>query len=66
MNSLLKGYYVKTLVVFDEIFDNYLGQSNFSWAQFISPLSESCQPNHLFKYQLNSANEEEIIIRDCK
>jgi hypothetical protein len=57
---------MKTLVVFDAIFDNYLRQLNLSWNQFISPLSETCQPNHLFKYQLNSANKEEIIIRDCK
>ncbi len=66
MTCLLKGYYEKKLVVIDEIFNDYLVRYNFSWDQFISPISETCQPNHLFEYQLNKFNKEEIVRRDCK
>ncbi len=66
MTCLLNGYYRKTLVVIDEIFVNYLGQTNLTWDQFISPISETCQPNHRFKYKFNELNQEAVIGRDCK
>jgi hypothetical protein len=66
MSCFLKGYYGKKLVVIDQIFNNYLVRYNFSWDQFISPISETCQPNHLFKYELNKLNQEEIVQRNCK
>lgn len=66
MTCLLNGYYKKTLVVIDEIFDNYLGQTNLPWDQFISPISKTCQPNHWFKYKFNELNQEAVIGIDCK
>jgi hypothetical protein len=47
---LTKGYYTKTLVIIKAIFNNYLDASNKKWDEFISPISETCQPNHLFNY----------------
>jgi hypothetical protein len=50
MTCLLRGFYTKNLVVIGDIFRNYLNSSNISWDQFISPLSETCQSNHLSIY----------------
>jgi hypothetical protein len=66
MTCLLNGYYRKTLVVIDEIFGNYLGQTNLPWDQFISPISDTCQPNYRFTYKFNELNQEAVIGRDCK
>ncbi len=50
---LLNGYRAKTLVVMSQLFANYLDGSKKTWDEFISPISETCQPNHLFKYEIN-------------
>jgi hypothetical protein len=50
---LLNGYSAKTLVVITQLFENYLEVSNKTWDEFISPISETCQPNHLLKYEIN-------------
>jgi hypothetical protein len=50
---LLNGYSAKTLVVITQILENYLGASDKTWDEFISPISETCQPNHLFEYEIN-------------
>jgi hypothetical protein len=55
MTCLLKGYYTKTLVVIDQIFINYFGESNSTWDNYISPISETCQPNHTFKYVIKDS-----------
>jgi hypothetical protein len=47
---LTKGYYTKTLVIIKALFNNYLDASNKKWDEFISPISETCQPNHLLNY----------------
>ncbi len=53
MLSLVNGYYTKTLVVIKQIFTNDLGKSNKKWDEFILPISETCQPNHLLEYEIN-------------
>jgi hypothetical protein len=50
---LLKGYCSKTLVVIKQLLNNYLDASNKTWDEFISPISETCQPNHLLEYKIN-------------
>jgi hypothetical protein len=50
---LLNGYSAKTLVVIKQLFENYLEESNKTWDEFISPISETCQPNHLLEYEIN-------------
>jgi hypothetical protein len=53
MMCLMKGYYTKTLVIIRELFTNYLDASNKTWDEFILPISETCQPNHLLEYEIN-------------
>ncbi len=53
MLSLIKGYYTKTLVIIKRIFNNYLAASKKTWDEFILPISQTCQPNHLLKYKIN-------------
>jgi hypothetical protein len=50
---LMKGYYSKTLVIIRRLFTNYLDASNNTWDEFILPISETCQPNHLLEYKMN-------------
>ncbi len=50
---LLNGYSAKTLVVIKQLFVNYLEGSNKTWDEFILPISETCQPNHLLEYEIN-------------
>lgn len=57
MSCLLEGFYKKTLVIINvrqPVFGNYLKDSNSKWDQFISPISESCQPNSSFTYKIES------------
>jgi len=63
VTCLLRGYYTKTLVVIDNIFVNYLENSNSTWDQFISPISETCQPNHTVKYDIK--DQSSVISYDC-
>jgi hypothetical protein len=60
---LLNGYSAKTLVVIKQLFVNYLEGSNKTWDEFILPISETCQPNHLLKYEINQ--NDSTIIGDC-
>jgi hypothetical protein len=53
ITCFLKGYRTKTLVVIKGLFNNYLEASNKTWDEFILPISETCQPNHLLKYEIN-------------
>jgi hypothetical protein len=53
MTCFLKGYRTKTLVVIKGLFNNYLDASNKTWDEFILPISETCQPNHLLEYEIN-------------
>ncbi len=53
MLCLIKGYYTKTLVIIKQIFTKYLDASNKTWDEFILPISETCQPNHLMEYKIN-------------
>ena len=53
MVCLLHGYRAKTLVVIEQFLERYLESSKKTWDEFISPISETCQPNHLFKYEIN-------------
>jgi hypothetical protein len=53
MVCLIRGYYTKTLVIIKGIFNNYLDASNKTWDEFILPISQTCQPNHLLKYKMN-------------
>jgi hypothetical protein len=63
MLCLLNGYYTKTLVIIKQIFSNYLDASNKTWDEFILPISETCQPNHLLKYKINQ--NDSIITGEC-
>jgi hypothetical protein len=56
MTCVIKGYFIKTLVVIDHILESYLNKPNTTWDQFISPISETCQPNHNFKYEVKNNN----------
>ncbi len=60
MLSLIKGYYTKTLVIIERLFANYLDASNKTWDEFILPISETCQPNHLLEYKINQ-NDSRIL-----
>jgi hypothetical protein len=53
MLCLIKGYYTITLVIIRQLFINYLDASNKKWDEFILPISEICQPNHLLDYETN-------------
>ncbi len=53
ITCFFNGYRTKTLVVIKELFNNYLDASNKTWDEFILPISETCQPNHLLKYEIN-------------
>jgi hypothetical protein len=53
MLCLIKGHYTKTLVIIRQLFTNYLIASNKTWDEFILPISETCQPNHLLDYKMN-------------
>jgi hypothetical protein len=53
MLCLIKGYYTKTLVIIERLFTKYLIESNKTWDEFILPISETCQPNHLLEYKIN-------------
>ncbi len=53
MMCLIKGYYTKTLVIIKVLYNNYLDASNKTWDEFILPISEACQPNHLLEYEIN-------------
>jgi hypothetical protein len=50
---LLNGYSTKRLVVIQHFLRNYLEASNKMWDEFILPISETCQPNHLLEYEIN-------------
>jgi hypothetical protein len=53
MVCLIRGYYTKTLVIIKRVFTNYLHASKKTWDEFILPISQTCQPNHLLKYKIN-------------
>jgi hypothetical protein len=53
MMCLINGYYTKTLVIIKRLFNDYLDESNKTWDEFILPISETCQPNHLLEYEIN-------------
>jgi hypothetical protein len=53
MLCLIKGYFTKTSVIIKRLFTNYLDASNKTWDEFILPISETCQPNHLFECEIN-------------
>jgi hypothetical protein len=53
MMCLINCYYTKTLVIIKALFNNYLDASNKTWGEFILPISETCQPNHLLEYEIN-------------
>jgi hypothetical protein len=53
MICLFNGYRAKTLVVIKQFLGSYLESSKKRWDEFISPISETCQPNHLLKYEIN-------------
>jgi hypothetical protein len=53
MLCLINGYYTKTLVIIKRLLTNYLDASNKTWDEFILPISETCQPNHLLEYKIN-------------
>jgi len=59
----MKGYYTKTLVIIKELFTNYLDASNKTWDEFILPISETCQPNHLLEYEIN--HNDSISYAEC-
>lgn len=44
MSCLMSGYFTGTLVIIDQIFDNYLYNSSHKWDHYFSPISDSCQP----------------------
>jgi hypothetical protein len=56
LTCVIKGYYTKTLVVIDQIFIRYLNSPLITWDQFLSPISQTCQPNHTFKYEIKNKN----------
>jgi hypothetical protein len=64
MTCLLKGFYTQKLVVIDGIFDNYLSQTSSKWDEFISPISETCQPNYHSKFEPKDTNS--LIFVDRK
>jgi hypothetical protein len=53
MMCLIKGYYTKTLVIIKALYNNYLDASNKTWDEYILPISETCQPNHLLKHKIH-------------
>jgi hypothetical protein len=53
MQSFLISYSTNTLILIKGLFNNYLGASNKTWDEFILPISEICQPNHLLEYEIN-------------
>ncbi len=59
ISCLQKGYFAKTLIVINNFLNNYLVKSNATWDQFISPLSETCQPNYNFENVIK--NQSDII-----
>jgi hypothetical protein len=56
MTCVIKGYYTKTLVVIDQLLGRYLDPPKITWDQFIPPISETCQPNHTYKYEVKNEN----------
>jgi hypothetical protein len=50
MTCIIKGYYTKTLAVIDQFLGQYLNPPKVTWDHFIAPISETCQPNHTYKY----------------
>jgi hypothetical protein len=63
MTCLLEGHYTKTLVIMKRLFTNYLDASNKAWDEFILPISETCQPNHLLEYKINQ--NDSISYAEC-
>jgi hypothetical protein len=63
MICLLNGYSAKTLVVIQHFLRNYLDASNKMWDEFILPISETCQPNHLLEYEKNQ--NDSTIYGEC-
>ena len=64
MVCLLRGYFTKTLVIIDEIFVNYLNKPELKWDEFLSPISETCQPKHTVKFV--AKNTETILGYESK
>ncbi len=60
MTCIIKGYYTKTLAVIDQFLVSYSDPPKITWDQFIAPISETCQPNHTYKYKVK--NESSVII----
>jgi hypothetical protein len=59
MTCNIRGYYTKTLAVIDQFLVSYLDPPKITWDQFIAPISETCQPNHTYKYIVK--NESSVI-----
>jgi hypothetical protein len=59
MTCIIKGYYTKTLAVIDQFLGSYSDPPKITWDQFIAPISETCQPNHTYKYRVK--NESSVI-----
>jgi hypothetical protein len=53
MTIFLISYSTNTLTLIKQLFTNYLVASNKTWDEFILPISETCQPNHLLEYKIN-------------
>jgi hypothetical protein len=59
MTCIIKGYYTKTLAVIDQFLGKYSDPPKITWDHFIAPISQTCQPNHTYKYKVK--NESSVI-----
>jgi hypothetical protein len=59
MTCIIKGYYTKSVAVIDHFLNQHINPPKITWDQFIAPISQTCQPNHTYKYKVK--NESSVI-----